>query len=207
MSSIKLESNASGTGVFTIASPNSNTNRTLSIPDGTGSIVVNGVNGSLVSATAVTCAGQTSIDFTGIPSWVKRITVMFDGVSTSGTSLFLVQLGDAGGVEITGYNSRANSITTTPAVTATTNTAGFVLGATALAAASTYSGTVSIVKLDGNSWVYSSLVIRDGTASSNFGAGSKTLSDTLTQIRITTVNGTDTFDTTPSAGTINILYE
>jgi hypothetical protein len=207
MSSIKLESNASGTGVFTIASPNSNTNRTLSIPDGTGSIVVNGVNGSLVSGTAVTCAGQTSIDFTGIPSWVKRITVMFSGVSTSGTSLFLVQLGDAGGFEITGYTSQANSITTTPAVTATTNTAGFVLGASALVAASTYSGTVSIVKLDGNSWVYSSLVIRDGTASSNFGAGSKTLSDTLTQVRITTVNGTDTFDTTPSAGKINILYE
>jgi hypothetical protein len=165
------------------------------------------VNGSLVSDTAVTCAGQTSIDFTGIPSWVKRITVIFSGVSTSGTSLFLVQLGDAGGFEITGYTSQANSITTTPAVTATTNTAGFVLGASALVAASTYSGTVSIVKLDGNSWVYSSLVIRDGTASSNFGAGSKTLSDTLTQVRITTVNGTDTFDTTPSAGKINILYE
>jgi hypothetical protein len=175
-----------------------------------GAVQASGVSTNLyplVSATAVTCAGQTSIDFTGIPSWVKRITVMFDGVSTSGTSLFLVQLGDAGGVEITGYNSRANSITTTPAVTATTNTAGFVLGATALAAASTYSGTVSIVKLDGNAWVYSSLIIRDGTASSNFGAGSKTLSDTLTQVRITTVNGTDTFDTTPSAGTINILYE
>jgi hypothetical protein len=175
-----------------------------------GAVQASGVSTNLyplVSATAVTCANQTPIDFTGIPSWVKRITVMFSGVSTSGTSLFLVQLGDAGGVEITGYTSQANSITTTPAVTATTNTAGFVLGATALAAASTYSGTVSIVKLDGNAWVYSSLIIRDGTASSNFGAGSKTLSDTLTQLRITTVNGTDTFDTTPSAGTINILYE
>lgn len=175
-----------------------------------GAVQASGVSTNLyplVSATAVTCAGQTSIDFTGIPSWVKRITVMFSGVSTSGTSLFLVQLGDAGGFETTGYTSQANSITTTPAVTATTNTAGFVLGASALAAASTYSGTISIVKLDGNAWVSSSLIIRDGTASSNFGAGSKTLSDTLTQVRITTVNGTDTFDTTPSAGTINILYE
>jgi hypothetical protein len=159
--------------------------------------------GALQSATSQESTSGTSIDFTGIPSWVKRITVMFSGVSTSGTSLFLVQLGDAGGFEITGYASRANSITTTPAVTATTNTAGFVLGASALVAASTYSGTTSIVKLDGNSWVYSSLIIRDGTASSNFGSGSKTLSDTLTQVRITTVNGTDTFD----AGTINILFE
>jgi hypothetical protein len=206
VSSVEILSQ-SGTGVITVNPPATNTNRTITLPDGTGTLVANGVNSSIVSGTAVTCSGQTSIDFTGIPSWVKRITVMFSGVSTSGTSLFLVQLGDAGGFEITGYASQANSITTTPAVTATTNTAGFVLGASALVAASTYSGTTSIVKLDGNSWVYSSLIIRDGTASSNFGSGSKPLSDTLTQVRITTVNGTDTFDTTPSAGKINILYE
>lgn len=213
MSLVKIQSNASGTGTLTIAAPNTNTDYTLTLPQATTTIVgtdatqtltnktING--GALQSATSQASTSGTSIDFTGIPSWVKRITVMFSGVSTSGTSLFLVQLGDAGGFEITGYASQANSITTTPAVTATTNTAGFVLGATALVAASTYSGTTSIVKLDGNSWVYSSLIIRDGTASSNFGSGSKTLSDTLTQVRITTVNGTDTFD----AGSINILYE
>jgi len=213
VSLVKIQSNASGTGTLTIAAPNTNTDYTLTLPQATTTIVgtdatqtltnktING--GALQSATSQASTSGTSIDFTGIPSWVKRITVMFSGVSTSGTSLFLVQLGDAGGFEITGYASQANSITTTPAVTATTNTAGFVLGATALVAASTYSGTTSIVKLDGNSWVYSSLIIRDGTASSNFGSGSKTLSDTLTQVRITTVNGTDTFD----AGSINILYE
>jgi hypothetical protein len=213
VSLVKISGNASGTGTLTIAAPNTNTDYTLTLPQATTTIVgtdatqtltnktING--GALQSATSQASTSGTSIDFTGIPSWVKRITVMFSGVSTSGTSLFLVQLGDAGGFEITGYASQANSITTTPAVTATTNTAGFVLGASALVAASTYSGTTSIVKLDGNSWVYSSLIIRDGTASSNFGSGSKTLSDTLTQVRITTVNGTDTFD----AGTINILFE
>lgn len=168
-----------------------------------GSITPTYLAQPLTAGTAQASTSGTSIDFTGIPSWVKRITVMFNGVSTNGTSLLLVQLGDAGGIEITGYASQANSITTTPAVTATTSTAGLVLGAAALVAASTYSGTTSIVKLDGNSWVCSSLIIRDGTASSNFGAGTKTLSETLTQIRITTVNGTDTFD----AGSINILYE
>lgn len=173
--------------------------------DGSAGVTTNSgaVYNGISSGTAVASTSGTSIDFTSIPSWVKRVTVMFNGVSTNGTSLLLVQLGDAGGVEITGYASQANSITTTPAVTATTSTAGFVLGAAALVAASTYSGTTSIVKLDGNSWVCSSLIIRDGTASSNFGAGTKTLSETLTQIRITTVGGTDTFD----AGSINILYE
>jgi hypothetical protein len=148
-------------------------------------------------------ASSTVVDFTGIPSWVKRITVMFSGVSTNGTSIIQLQIGDAGGIETTGYSSQANSIVTTPAVTATTSTTAFPIGAVASVAASAYTGHAVFTKINGNTWTFSSLIIRDGTASSNFGAGSKTLSDTLTQVRITTVNGTDTFD----AGTINILVE
>lgn len=158
---------------------------------------------NITSGTSVASTSGTSIDFTGIPSWVKRITVMFDGVSTNGTSIIQFQIGDAGGIETTGYAAQANSITTSPAVTATTSTSAFPIGATATVAAMTYSGLAIFSKIDGNSWVFNSVIIRDTTASSNFGAGSKTLSDTLTQIRITTVGGTNTFD----AGTINILYE
>ena len=50
MSSIKLESNASGTGIFTIASPNSNTNRTLTLPDATGTIITT-AGGAAISGT------------------------------------------------------------------------------------------------------------------------------------------------------------
>jgi hypothetical protein len=194
MSSIKLESNASGTGVFTIASPNSNTNRTLSIPDGTGSIVVNGVNSSLVSGTAVASTSGTSIDFTGIPSWVKRITVMFNGVSTNGTSNPLIQLGDSGGVETTGYAVSSLESTTTHYTT------GF--GIKFASAAAALNGSLTLSKLDGNVWIGTGAFNNTGVAVAHL-AGSKTLSDTLTQVRMTTVNGTDTFD----AGTINILYE
>jgi hypothetical protein len=49
MSKIALSSNASGTGVFTIASPNSNTDRTLTLPDNTGTLVTN-VSGSVSQA-------------------------------------------------------------------------------------------------------------------------------------------------------------
>ena len=52
-----------------------------------------GAYGQLVSGTAVASTSGTSIDFTGIPSWVKRITVMFNGVSTSGTSFKQIQIG------------------------------------------------------------------------------------------------------------------
>jgi len=62
-----------------------------------------------------------------------------------------------------------------------------------------------LCKIDGNTWIINGDVAQQPTVSANVASlgGSKTLSDTLTQVRITTVNGTDTFD----AGTINILYE
>jgi hypothetical protein len=216
MSSIKLESNASGTGVFTIASPNSNTNRTLSIPDVTTTIVgtdaaqtltnktlgsglVMGVS-AITSSTAIvnpTSPASASIDFTGIPSWVKRITVIFSGLSLSSTADILVQLGDAGGFETTGYVSSGSATGTGAAIS--TSTTGMIIRSAA--AASITSGIMTIQNLTGNSWV-ASYSGKQSSTSSSYGGGDKTLSDTLTQIRITTTS-TDTFD----AGTVNIMYE
>jgi hypothetical protein len=153
----------------------------------------------LVSATSVASTSGTSIDFTSIPSWAKRITVMLNGVSTNGTSNYQIQLGDSGGIETTGYNSGAwtQNINSTGLITS-----GLVL--TALNAASVlYYGNIIISNFGSNTWVSSHSL---GGPTGNYqciGGGSKALSDTLTQLRITTVNGTDTFD----AGTINILYE
>lgn len=216
MSSIKLESNASGTGIFTIASPNSNTNRTLSIPDVTTTIVgtdaaqtlTNKTLGSglvmgasaLTSGTSVTCAGQTSIDFTGIPSWVKRITVMFSGVSTNGTSGYLIQIG-AGSVTTSGYASCVGN-----RAGETTSTAGFIVVRTPIAG-DTFSGNIFICSSGSNSWVESSTLGITSGGGPSFAGGNISLGGTLDRVRITTVNGTDTFDTTPSAGKINIMYE
>lgn len=158
------------------------------------------VYNGIASGTAVTASG-TSVDFTSIPSWVKRITVMFNGVSTSGTSNWLLQIGDSGGIENTGYISQANTFNVTPS--GAVSTAGYLL-ANSVQAASTFSGVIPVVNVSGNNWVTSGMISSNVTANgqSIFG-GTKTLSDTLTQIRITTVNGTDTFD----AGSINIMYE
>jgi len=157
------------------------------------------VYNGLQTGTAVTASG-TSVDFTSIPSWVKRITVMFSGVSGSGTSPFQIQLGDSGGFETTGYASGAGAIGTASAAGGASTT-GLLLQQAGVAAA-TSSGLATITNVSGNTWVFASTF---GTPSNggNFGGGTKTLSDVLTQIRITTVNGTDTFD----AGTINIIYE
>jgi hypothetical protein len=154
----------------------------------------------IVSGTAVASTSGTSINFTDIPSWVKRITVMFNSVSTNGTSLFLIQLGDSGGIENTGYLSGAGS-----RAGETTNTAGFVLNTTG-AAAQGFSGINTIALVSANLWVSSGNLNRSGTGGDGFlyvSSGTKTVSDTLDRVRVTTVNGTDTFD----AGSINILYE
>jgi hypothetical protein len=173
----------------------------ITLPVGTGTAVVNGVNGTIVQGTVVTASG-TAVDFTGIPSWVKKITVMFSGVSSSGTSIRQVQLGDSGGIENTGYVGSAFAWTGGGGGTA--NSAGFLLeGQPSNTAANNFSGILTICNFTGNTWVSSGTFCSQTTANQNFSGGTKTLSDTLTQIRITSVNGTDTFD----AGSINILYE
>ena len=153
---------------------------------------------AITSGTAVASTSGTSIDFTSIPSYVKRITVMFDAVSTNGTSNIQVQLGDSGGFETSGYFSTSSN---TADITSLTSGIVFNDGST-IVAAGAYTGSLVFTLVSGNSFVVNGCGIRQ---TSNCGsiAGSKTLSATLDRIRITTVNGTDTFD----AGSINILYE
>lgn len=150
------------------------------------------------SATAQASTSGTSIDFTGIPSWVKRITVMFNGVSGSGSSNFLIQIG-SGSVLTSGYVSSASYNGTSNGMS--TSTAGFLL-VTANGAGDFFRGNIVLTLLGSNTWVSSGVLARaDGYM--NLSGGSVALSGTLDRVRITTVNGTDTFD----AGTINILYE
>jgi hypothetical protein len=152
--------------------------------------------------TSVASTSGTSIDFTGIPAGVERITIMFNGVSTNGTSNLLIQLGDSGGVETTGY--LGNGFSTVNNLVGNLNyTAGFGIGNGNQAAASLSHGSFTITNVSGNIWVIFGAIAQSTQPCMNFTAGSKTLSDVLDRVRITTVNGTDTFD----AGSINVLYE
>lgn len=152
------------------------------------------------SGTAVASTSGTSIDFTSIPSWVKRITVMLRGVSTNGTSIPIIQLGDSGGIETSGYAGSTWLANTANSL----HSSGFSLDASHSA---TYvlEGLVvfSLCDLATNTWVGAFNGGLSSVATALTGAGSKSLSATLDRVRITTVNGTDTFD----AGSINIMYE
>jgi hypothetical protein len=155
--------------------------------------------GAITSGTAVASTSGTSIDFTSIPSWVKRISVLFNGVSLSGTSAILVQIGYQSPVTTTGYSSSGNRVST--AATVITSTAGFVTGVSQ--AAETFGGIMTIATLGSNIWVASHAAGQSSGASFFGGGISPTLGGTLDRVRITSVNGADTFD----AGSINILYE
>lgn len=148
-------------------------------------------------------ATGTSVNFAGIPSGVKRITVMFDGVRTSSTSLKLLQLGDSGGIETTGYTSGASNDANSGS-SYSTSTSGFVLSvAYNSTAAETMFGAIVLTNVASNTWVAQGAFHMPTYTVGNFVAGGTALSGELDRLRITTVNGTDTFD----AGTINLLYE
>jgi hypothetical protein len=164
---------------------------------------VDGVTGQLypiVSGTAVTASG-TSVDFTGIPSWAKRITVMFSGVSTSGTSLWQFQLG-SGSFTTSGYLCYEYVQQNAGTAIVNARTSGFVLNANN--ASILMYGAIVFQNITGNTWVGNSTFTGVGVANTFWSTcGSIALGGTLDRARVTTVNGTDTFD----AGTINILYE
>jgi hypothetical protein len=169
----------------------------ITLPVGTGTAVVNNVNSAIVSGTSVASTSGTSIDFTSIPSWVKRINVLFNGVSLNGNTQILVQIG-AGSITSSGYNSGGSR--TTSVVTTASSTAGFVINS--VTSSESFNGIMQITNLTSNVWVQShSGGFNSGAGFS--GGGTVTLGGTLDRVRITTVNGTDTFD----AGSINILYE
>jgi hypothetical protein len=163
--------------------------------DGSAGVTTNtgAVYNSIQSATAQASTSGTSIDFTSIPSWVKRVTVMLNGVSTNGTSRTIVQLGTSSGVTTSGYlgsNGTANFST------------GIFTDDITSATAVRYTQVV-ITNITGNTWVATSNTGRSDATTVFTSGGSIALSGTLDRVRITTVNGTDTFD----AGSINILYE
>jgi hypothetical protein len=195
MSSVVLTGDTSGSGTLTVPAVAGTFTATLGSATGT--------HYPFTAGTAVASTSGTSIDFTSIPSWVKRITVMFSGVSSNGTSLVQVQLGTGGTPTYvtTGYTSAAAVISSGTAQAAST-TGLQVTGQGA--AADVMTGNIILTNITGNTWTESGLVGYARTAGAmSMTAGSLALSAALTAVRITTVNGTDTFD----AGSINILME
>jgi len=181
-----------------LSAPLSLTSPTLSSPTISGTPTGVGV---LTSGTVQNSTSGTNIDFTGIPSWVKRITVMFNGVSTTGTNNPQIQLGTGATPTYTssGYACNYSLQGSTSISTASASTGFVCIGPSNAAAVS--SGQVTLTNISGNNWVETGQVAETSGSRITSSAGVIALGAVLTAVRVNVP--TDTWD----AGSINILYE
>lgn len=162
--------------------------------------IVSSSSGGITLGTPVASTSGTSIDFTGLPAGTKRVTINFSGVSTNGTGGWIIQIGDSGGIENTGYlgagsNEGGNSWSN--------YTTGFGLNISTAATVVHGWVTLCLENSSANTWTAFGMVGRSDSNNAHSTAGAKSLSAALDRVRITTVAGTDAFD----AGEINISYE
>jgi len=194
MSSVVISGDTSG--AITIAAPAVAGTFTQTLPQITGTLGT--LNSGTVNAGAANpLASGTAVQYTSLPANIRRITVMFSGVSTSGSSNLQIQVGTGSTTYTTSGYQNASQVGANAPVNFTS---GFVFGGGA--AANTLTGLFVLTNLTGNTWVGSGQVF-EASATPVYTQGGIVLSAVLTAIQVTTVNGTDTFD----AGSINILYE
>lgn len=196
-------------GSITVQVPAVAGTNTLTLPANTGTILTTGSTASispslltqpLTAGTAVTTTSGTSTIITGIPSWAKRVTMILSGVSTSGASTKLFQVGTSGGIASSGYGASGAYVNGGNSCNYYTSSAGIPVNSGS--ASDLHHGTIVWINISGNTWVATAnICLTSGAAF--FAAGSITLSGVLDRVSMTTVGGTDTFD----AGSINILYE
>jgi hypothetical protein len=156
--------------------------------------------GTVTSRTSQASTSGQNIEFTSIPTWVKRITMMLNTVSTGGSSLLQSQVGSTT-YATSGYTGTYGVIASGTAATAA-GTSGALIN-TSVSISASVTGTFVFTLLTGNTWTFSFTGYDSNGTRLLLSAGSIALAGTLDRIRLTTVNGTDAFD----AGTVNILYE
>jgi hypothetical protein len=155
----------------------------------------------LGTAVTPTPASTSVVDFTGIPSWVKRINVIFQGVSLSIADSIIVRIGPPGSPASSGYTSISSSFISTGVNTASTT--GFLLHDNAPTAASEWSGLFTLSLQTGNVWVCTGFAQCTDRFATSFTSGFITLGAALAVVRVTRVGAFGTFD----AGTINVSWE
>ena len=160
------------------------------------SSTING--GSITLGTAQNSTSGTAIDFTGIPSWAKRVTVMLNGISTNGGDSIILRVG-SGSFASSGYAGSFGYFGSPIGVERRTDS----FGVCQVDASQLTHGNLILCTLGSNVWTYSAVVGRSTTDYVLCGGGSITLGGSLDRIRVTTTGGTNTFD----AGSINIMYE
>jgi hypothetical protein len=161
--------------------------------------LIGGVYRPITTGTAQSTTTGSNKDFTGIPTWVNRVTVMLNGVSTAAASDIYIRIGPAAGVETTGYDSAISYGGSSVNVTSST-TFSFLVPGVGSGAAYVFNGHAILTRVSGNIWVTSSNIVSTGTNSYYLASSTKTLAGALSVLSVITAG---TFD----AGSVNIFYE
>jgi hypothetical protein len=212
----KLNSAQSPTAAITFATADDTDNSTLEVSGGKfrvkdGGIVAAKIASAavtpaklsqpLTAETALTLSPTTARDFTGIPSWVRRITVTYSGAQLSGSEHLLVQVG-AGSLASSGYASRSTFVSGGVNSGTVSSTAGFIVYAGANT--NIVTGAMTLLLHSSNLWIATEASTYNGTVANNTSSGVIALGGTLDRLRFTSTNAsTNVFN----AGTVNIMYE
>lgn len=164
------------------------------ISGGSGAAPSWGTASSIVLGTKTATTSGTIVDYTGIPATAERINILLAGVSLSGTADLYVQIGTSGGIVSSGYASAWSTNASNGTFTAAF---GIRVGAGSIA----LSGSMVISLMGSNQW--SAYGVNSTAGGVTIMGGNLTLGGTLDRVRITSSNGTDTFD----AGSVNISVE
>jgi hypothetical protein len=160
----------------------------------------------LILETKINASLTTEINFNGangIPSWAKRVTVIFNELGTTSTGVPMIRLGSASGIESSGYSSILSNTTAAAIATKLSSTTGFEIVATGLST-NRIVGQYVLNNFEGSTWIITGSMQPGLTVvGQQFITGRKTIASTLTRLQVTTTGGTDTFN----AGSINIMYE
>jgi hypothetical protein len=187
-----------GNSAITTAKINDSAVTTEKINDGAVTLAkTTGVESAWTESGVTATTSGTEVDIGSIPAGVTDIEMFMDGVSSNGSSIMTLRLGDSGGFEETGYSGGASQFAGSGATAG--NSTGFRLQQST-SPSDTFTGKIGLKKLTGNTWIFDANL--HSGAAAYWGAGSKTLSAELTQIRLTAENGTDTFD----AGQVRVRY-
>jgi hypothetical protein len=191
---------STGSGAIVLASSATLSSPTINSPTFGGTPTMGASFITRMSAGGVSASGNTSVAFTGMPSWINAITVMFSNISTNGSSFLLVQLGTSGGFATSGYVSTCNDLDGDGGSSTSDSTTGLIMRLQS--PAGVINGLMNIAYMGSNVWA-ASVTCASTTRVVFMGGGTCSLGGTLDRIRITTVNGTDAFD----AGTLNVSYQ
>ncbi len=150
---------------------------------------------SIVAGTAQTPTTENA-DFTGIPSWAKRVTIAFSQLSTDASTAVTLRLGTGGVFATSGYSGAVWN-----GQAGVTLTSAFLLDVSGQTSATTRDGSITLHNVSGNTWVAAGLITRSTIVVSSM-TGTVTLGGVLDSVRLLSGSG-NLFD----GGSVNVFWE